>query len=81
MLFSGSITILREHLQKSFVTLSGFWLFWGCGGESFSGSVKEEKFVRKIFLADNVERTEGHEICEKQCLPNDVKTIIKHNKK
>ena len=49
----------------------------GGGGESFSGSVKEGKFVTKIFLADNVEWTEVLKICEKWCLLNDVKTSIK----
>ena len=47
------------------------------GGESFSGSVKEGKFMTKIFLADNVEWTEVIKICEKWCMLNDVKTSIK----
>ena len=47
------------------------------GGESFSGSVTEGKFMTKIFLADKVEWAEVIKICEKWCLLNDVKTSIK----
>ena len=39
---------LREHQQKSFVTLSGFWPLWGWG--DLSESVKKGKFVTKIFF-------------------------------
>ena len=42
---------IRENRQKTFVTLSGFWPFRGCGG--LSESAKKEKFVTKIFLSDN----------------------------
>ena len=44
---------------------------------SFSGYVKEGKFVTKIFLPGNVEWTEILKSCEKWCLLNDVKTSIK----
>ena len=46
-------------------------------GKSFSGSVKEGKFMTEIFFPDNVEWTEVTKICEKWCLLNDVKTSIK----
>ena len=48
--FSQAPSILREHRQKTFVTLSKVG-----GGEGFSGSVQEGKFMTKIFLADNVD--------------------------
>ena len=46
-------------------------------GKSFSGSVKEGKFMTEIFFPDNFEWTEVIKICEKWCLLNDVKTSIK----
>ena len=44
---------IREHQQKSFLKVSGFWLLRGYGG--FSESVKKGKFVTKIFFSDNYE--------------------------
>ena len=41
---------LREHRQKTFVTLSGFWRLKGWG--SLSESVKKGKFVTKICFSD-----------------------------
>ena len=40
--------MLREHRQKTFNTLSGFWPFRGWRG--LSESVKKGKFVTKIFF-------------------------------
>ena len=55
----------REHRQKTFITLSGFWpLKEGGGGgggggggvgRGLSESIKKGKFVTKIFFSDNVE--------------------------
>ena len=39
---------IREHRQKTFVTLSGFWPLRGCRG--LSESVEKGKFARKIFF-------------------------------
>ena len=44
---------IREHRQKTFVTLSGFWTLKWCGG--LSESVKKRKFVTKVFFSDNDE--------------------------
>ena len=54
---------LREHRQKTFVTLSGFWLLRGLGG--LSESVKKGKFVTKIFFFFHVMLNEVLKICEK----------------
>ena len=37
--------VIREHRQKTFVMLSGFWLVNGVGG--LSKSIKKVKFVTK----------------------------------
>ena len=39
---------IRQHQQKDFVTLSGFWPLREWGG--LSESVKKGKFVTKIFF-------------------------------
>ena len=49
---------ITEHQQKSFVTLSGFWLLRGLGWEGeLSESIKKGKFVTDLFFSDNVERS------------------------
>ena len=44
---------IREHRQKTFVTLCGLWTLKGCGG--LNESVKKRKFVTKVFFSDNDE--------------------------
>ena len=51
IIWHGMIQNLREHTQKTFVTLSRFWPEVG----GLSESVKKVKFVTKIFFSDNVE--------------------------
>ena len=63
---------IRENRQKTFVTLSGFWPFRGCGG--LSESAKKEKFVTKIFLSDN-DKWSSNNLWK--IMPDDVKVNIK----
>ena len=44
---------IREHRQKIFVRLSGFWPLRGC--DCLSEFVKKGKFETKIFFSDNDE--------------------------
>ena len=50
---------VRQHRQKTFVTLSRFWLLikevgeWGVGG--LSESVKKGKFATENLFSDNIE--------------------------
>ena len=57
--------IVKEHRQKTFVTLSGFWplMRWGDGGGGLSESVKKENSRRKSFLG--IIQNEFLKICEK----------------
>ena len=50
---SAKKNAIREHRQKTFVTLSGLWTVKGCGG--LNESVKKRKFVTKVFFSDNDE--------------------------
>ena len=45
------ISFVREHQQKTHVTLRRFWSFKAV--EGLSDSVKKWKFVTKVFLSDN----------------------------
>ena len=46
---------VREHRQKTFIMLSGFWPLreWR-GAEGLKESIKKGKFVTKIYFPDNV---------------------------
>ena len=46
---------IREHQQKTFVRLSGFWQLRSGGGEGKVNLLKKGKFVTKIFFSYNVE--------------------------
>ena len=48
------LTPVREHQQKTFVTLNGFW--WAVKGvRGFNESVRKGKIETKIFFSNSVE--------------------------
>ena len=67
---------VREHRQKSFVMLSGFWLLrgWRRGGRGWVNPLKKLKFVTRIFSLYIVEWSSKY-LCK--IMSADVKANIK----